>query len=500
MAFDPSKFGATPVDTGGVGGADFNPATFGAKPLNEFETGGELNPANFLERRTQESEDITARSMSGEQTPFSTASQRIGNVLGTVGDIGGSVAEVTGLPWLTRKIADFLEPVSEKIGEVAGTGLRDFFGSDTAETVKSNLDLAIRHPLVQEIIKANTTPEVKRDFKALWDSLMGVGTIVAGKQVVTGTPKVISEVKQVIETRQIANLVRDTKALDTLTGTVTQGKTTDIMAAKRALSSVDTTGVKTYSDLANVLDEKITNISNKLDEGLATSKEVKKLPDLTLKSTVGEETVSHNYVRDALSQLKEYYIKTNDVPKAQAVSQLEAKAITQGLTVKELNDLAKVHGQDLSGFNASGELASGLSKQAAENTRTGVKSTAREMFDNPTFKVADKELSNLIKTRDLVSQVEEKVFELQRKVKTRTLGEKVGRMAGQVLNLLGANTPKGFIEYFLSRGTGLKTLNALDLESALSKNLKLLQGALKEGATEADVMNNLQQIINSAKS
>ncbi len=245
--------------------------------------------------------------------------------------------------------------------------------------------------------------------------------------------------------------------------------------------------------------DKITAISNKLDETLATKTDTKPLTDLTHTFKVGESSVSHNYVEDALSQLKDHYTSTNDVAGLEKITQLENKAKTSGLTIQEVNDLAKEHGNTISAFNANGQAASGITKQAAENTRTGVKATAREMFNNPVFKAADEQLSNLIRTRDLVASVAENVNKLQQKIQERSFGEKAGRLVGQVMNIIGLNSPKGFIEYFLSRGTGLKTLNALDLEKQLSKNLKNLQEVVRPGALESDMESHLQQIIDDAQ-
>lgn len=322
----------------------------------------------------------------------------------------------------------------------------------------------------------------------------------AAVDTIKAVPGQVSEVAGGVKTiNSVANATVDAKAMDSLAGQIVQGKAGDIIKAKAALSTLDTTGVKTYQDLSKVLGEKISNLSSKLDTTLETKNEVKPASDLVLKSKVGDSTVAHNYVADAISQLKSHYQATNDVNALAKVTQLEEKANTTGLTIKEINDLAKEHGQAINAFNANGQAASGLSKQAAENTRTGLKSTARELFGDPLYKTADQTISSLINTKSLIDDMAEKVGQLSQKIKTRTLGERAGRLAGQVVNTLGLNTPKGLVEYFLGRGTGLKTLNALDLQATLQKNLKSLQEILSQNASDATIESELQKIIDAAK-
>lgn len=282
--------------------------------------------------------------------------------------------------------------------------------------------------------------------------------------------------------------------LDHLTGTVTQGTTADITKAKAALANIDTTGIKTYDDLATALDDKISHLSKGLDTKLGSDTATKTLDDLNFKVKVGDSEIEHNYVKDALAQLKDHFNATNDVAGLEKITQLESKAASEGLTVKEINDIAKEHGQAINAFNANGQAASGLTKQAAENTRKGLKATAREIFDDPVYKAADSQISNLIRTRDLVSNVSEKVNQLKQKVTERGFGENVGRLVFQVVDKFTGGGLKGFVQSFIPRGQGLKVMNALDLEKALGGNLKKIQNALDSG-TESEMIKNLESLL-----
>ncbi len=300
-----------------------------------------------------------------------------------------------------------------------------------------------------------------------------------------------SKVSQKILDNRTANITKAAKEFDDLAIKIVQGEPKDIDIAKKALSNIDVSNIKTAQDAVFVVNDKIKTIANKLDEALVTDTTVRPLNTL-LKN-------KHNYVEDSLKQLDDYYTKTNDIPKKQAIEALTNKAKTEGLTVKEINDIAKVHGQDLNAYNASGELASGLKKQAAENTRMGLKDTARDLFGNPAFKAADEEMASLIRVRDLFKDQVIAVNDLQKKILPRTLGEKAGRLISQIVNTLGGNAPKGAIEYFLGRGTGQKTINALEWEKNLQKNLKRLQKLSDPSLSDEQLMKELENITNEIK-
>lgn len=326
---------------------------------------------------------------------------------------------------------------------------------------------------------------------------LGMGAKQAAQGIVKGATPLITEKLAKTQTERAAKAALEA---DRLTGAIVQGTPEDISAAKKALTSIDTTDIKTYKDLTDTLNTKISTLSNKLDNILESSPIYEKpllVSQMDTSINVGGKSVAHNYVDDALSQLKTFYSKTNNVAKEAAIDQMILRGETEGLTIKELNEIAKLHGQDLSGFNASGELASGLTKQAAENTRMGVKTTAREIFGDDAYKALDIEQSNLIKTKQLADDMVTKVNTLQQKIQERSLGEKVGRLVFKVADLLTGGGLKGFVSATLPRGAGYKTLNALDLESMLNKNLQQLDKAIN-AKSESEIIKTLEGILNQS--
>lgn len=288
--------------------------------------------------------------------------------------------------------------------------------------------------------------------------------------------------------------------LDALVGQIAQGKHDDVPQFKKALSDVDLTGVKSYKDLVAAFDSHIQGLSKGLDTVLDTHTVPKPLADLALKTKVGDQIVAHNFVEDALGQLGDLYTKTNNPTAEARISALAHKANTEGLTIRDLNDLAREHGRELSGFNANGEAASGLSKQAAENTRSGLKTTAREQFGSDLYKTVDDHLSSLISARDLAQKTSDAVTKLQQKVKARGFGEKVGRLVYQVADSLTGHGLSGFVRAAIPRGNGFKVMNALDLEARLGKNLSKFEKLVGSDDSEAALTKKLQDFLKENQS
>lgn len=428
----------------------------------------------------KEGKDKTQEVLKSDQSGASKVLQTAGNAAAFVGDIPTEAAKSLDETVTGGKVGDFLKSLVEKatgtpVGQETMSAL-DKFSQDHPEASK-NLGAILN--------LASVVPEV---------GLAGKGAKVASDVAKTGLKATEGVTREAKTINAIARAGKETKTSNEIAGQIVQGKKIDIEKAKQALGSIETKGVKTYADLHGALDAKIKSLSSGLDTAFGTDKTKRLLPDLGHTTKVGDQEVKHNYVEDAIKQLQDHYKATNDVEGLTKINAFESSAKSEGITTKQINDLAREHGNVLNAFNANGQAASGLIKQAAENTRTGLKATARNLFGNEVAGQVDKHVASLIHTRDLVSKVEEEVNKWSQKIKTRTLGEKAGRLVGKFMNTIGMNTPKGLIEYFLGRGTGLKTLNPIDIQEALKKNLSSLQKVNASGSEE-DMLQSLQDII-----
>lgn len=319
----------------------------------------------------------------------------------------------------------------------------------------------------------------------------------------TGEFKGMSGINEKLQVRQEAQKVKAHEQVDNLVSQITQGEVSDIAKAKAGLSSIDREGIKTYKDLNKAANDKVQTVAKRLDDTLdARNPNPIPIKKLNMTAKVGDETISHNYVNDALSQLQELYKKVNDPQSFAEVQQLVKKAKTTGLTLKEVNNLARQYGNefDSKAFSKTGEPLTSVNAQALENTRSGIKTTARQIFGDKSFQAADSEITNLIKVRDLSKKMIEKVNDLQQKIQPRSHGARVGRLLGNIVDAVGLGGPKGFVEYFTKRGEGAKVLNALDLQNHLSDNLAKLQkisDAVDGGVPEAKINSMLQGFLDS---
>ena len=245
----------------------------------------------------------------------------------------------------------------------------------------------------------------------------------------------------------------------------------------------------------DVVEGKITGLSEKLDQQLAQDTRTFNLENLSneVTSTTGRKK-SVNHVKEAIDQLEELYEKTGETEKLLKLQDVKNKATTEGLTVKEINDLAKLHGIERSGFSEStGKPLTSINKRSYENTRKGLKTKARELFGDESFVETDKAISDLISTNRNLTKVAEKVNSLNQRVDKRGLGQRVGRAVFNLIDTLTGGFTTGVVRSALvPRGRGFKTLNSLDLEKQLSKNLKKLDGLvddISKAKTDKEALN-----------
>jgi len=263
-----------------------------------------------------------------------------------------------------------------------------------------------------------------------------------------------------------------------LVGKITQAEPTELGRATRGLKAIDTTNVETFNDLAKTARKTVKDNSLKVDQELAKDTVPRKVKQLALPVQAGETTIAHNYVLDALKQLKDFYTKTNDVANLGRMAEIEAKLHPKkgvGLTLKEVNGLAREHGDVLNAYNASGELASGLTKQAAENTRAGLKETVRSAMPDDVTRALDKETSDVILVRDLADDMVRKVQMLENKFQKAGLLQKAAQIAGTGFDILTGGLAKGLFKGLT--GLGAKegqSLTSIELQSMLRKNIERL--------------------------
>lgn len=275
---------------------------------------------------------------------------------------------------------------------------------------------------------------------------------------------------------KVKEYVSPTPTIDQLVGIVAQGRTGDIPSFKSGIDALDTSKVSTYKDLNKVSNDTIKSLSKEQDALLGKDKRVLKVQQLATK--VGSSY--HNYVNDAVAQLKEYYTKTNDVANLKKIQAYEAKLDPikgEGISLKDVNDIARMHGSDLNGYNANGELASGLTRQAAENTRMGLKDTVRNLLPDDESKALDTKISDIYTVKDLSSKMAESVNKLTQRIQKPNILRKIGGLLGTATRVTGIGD---FASKLLGidKVPGSQTLNGVEIEARLAQNLSKIKAAL----------------------
>lgn len=337
-------------------------------------------------------------------------------------------------------------------------------------------------------------------------SIVGAGAVGAGLGAVTGgafgtaVPYATKLLNPAERAARRASEVKDAMNRVVLSRKGDVAK--DSEKTTRALRELDIEGVETNADLVTRIDEKIKDVVDNLDEVLETDTTRRTLGQLSHRTDVNGQTVKANFVDDALTQLEKEYVKTNNVRGAAQVRQLREKAQRDGLTVKEVNDIARTHAKDLSAYNLNGELSSGLAKQAAENTRRGLKDTARTNFGNKISEEADRVISDLSRLKKIASDRAKAVEKIKTQTLSPTFMQRAGGLLEQAINIATLGSSRALVSVALQGAKNAANkagtrMNALDLEKKLVQDLKLIQEAAKKGVSEETIIKKLQQFIKS---
>ena len=278
------------------------------------------------------------------------------------------------------------------------------------------------------------------------------------------------------------------KNINDLVGKITQGKTKDLAASRRALTELDTTGVKTYQDLSSAVDEHIGLLAEKVDDKLNRRPSTRKLEKLT-QDIDGEE---FNPVVEALNDLDELYTTTRDVKEMVRIRSLKNEAAEIGLSARRINDIAREYGSEFGtkAFSAAGEPRTSVNAQTYENTRTAVKELARGFMPDDATRQLDRAMSDMYTLKRVTDKMVEKVNTSIQKLHQRGLIERFGGGVVEVIDALSGHLLRGGVSKLIPRGRGEKVLQPFELQELLQKNLKNLDKLL--AGTDEDVIKALK--------
>lgn len=263
-------------------------------------------------------------------------------------------------------------------------------------------------------------------------------------------------------------------------GQVLQGKTDDVTKGAEALKSLNLKGITKYSQLSDRIGKKISTLAQEVDDILGKDQTLRKASDLfTEMKTKSGKTVKDNFVTKALNHLSELYEKTGDAVAKSEIDDVINKANTEGLSVKEINDIARTYGQEFSSkaFNKVGDALTSVNAQMFENTRKGLKTLARNTIGGTEAKAKDELISSLYNTKRLIDQNVEAVAKLRQKAEKMGLGKQAVRLLIKAADTATLGGFQAIRQSFQQSNIGNKTLNWIGVEEALKKNLKIIEKA-----------------------
>lgn len=275
------------------------------------------------------------------------------------------------------------------------------------------------------------------------------------------------------------------KALETV-GRIVQGDEEAKNIALEVFKNLDTKGVKTYKELYERLGARGKELMQQVDDELLKDTKGYNFWDNLVKKEVetvgGTKKIIETPISDGIEQLKELYEKVGDQISFAKMEGLEDKFAKEGLSLKEMNDLARQYSSEFwkKAFNKMGDPKTSVSSELYESQRKAIKEFVREKMPDDVVKNLDKQYSELSNTRAWIEKMAEKVNTLTQKTKKKGFLEKAWGLVANVIDKASGWSLKGFIGKLLPSNVGNKINNSLDMEAELPKLLKEMQGFVWE--------------------
>lgn len=446
--------------------------------------------------RSEERKAMTAAKKAGGffQRLGESMKKRSSNVQNDIGEYASG--RISKPEYYVRGAGQLAGAVGDVVGETIATGAKAGFNA-LPEGFQSKVKSEVKNsPIIQGIAYGagkvaqgwNRFEESNPRTAAVVGAVGNIASVVPAAKVtqILGR-EAINAPMDAVKLARSSSVPEIAERASKAVGQIVQGQKKDIGPALNVLKRIDTKNVKTYDDFVGAVKNNTALLGQTMDQVLSKDTTKRTLDTLAKVQDVGGTKVSTNYIKQALEHLQELYTGSNDAVSAQRIANTLQKADTEGLTVKELNDIAKQYGSEFGGkaFTKLGEPRTGVNAVAYENTRSGVKETLRSLLPDDTARKLDKQISENIRVEELVEKMAERANKLLQTVNERGILEKAGGIIGKAIDIASLHSVSGILGGISKQSNvGLKTMNALDLEAAIKKNLKVIEQAeeaIKEG-------------------
>lgn len=281
--------------------------------------------------------------------------------------------------------------------------------------------------------------------------------------------------------RGVKAATKSSKTAEGVTKRVIQGQTKDIPLAQQAFSNIDLGGIKTRGELSQRLQDAMEKQMSVVDNELAKDPRALSLDNYAIRQTnnAGQE-VKTDVISNALAHLEDFFIKAGDNVSASNIGLIRNKAVSEGLTHQEVNNIARMYAEEFGSkaFNKLGDPLTSVSAQMFENVRNGLKQAARGGLGfGEEAKVADRLYSAMNNTKRLIDKGVEGVNKLDGRLKQRNILQKLSNTAVKAMNSLTGGALKAGVEALGVSNVGNKIDNWIDLERSLQRDLEFIQKA-----------------------
>lgn len=270
------------------------------------------------------------------------------------------------------------------------------------------------------------------------------------------------------------------KTASDVTRRVIQGSKKDIPLAEKAFQSIDTKGVTTRQQLSERLKTAMEKQMDIVDAELGKNTTAIPMKDLVTKAknNAGQE-INTPVVKNALDHLQKFFADAGDDVAASNIELIKQKAINEGLTHQEVNNVARMYSQEFGSkaFNKMGDPLTSVNAQMYENTRTGLKQISRSGLSGAEATQADRLYSAMSNTKNLVDKGAEAVSKLEGRIQNRNILQKLSYTGAKLINTLTGGALKAGVEALGVSNIGNKIDNWMGLEKSLKNDLEFIRKA-----------------------
>ncbi|MCK9602120.1 MAG: hypothetical protein M0R06_23950 [Sphaerochaeta sp.] len=252
------------------------------------------------------------------------------------------------------------------------------------------------------------------------------------------------------------------------------------------------TEAKSYGAMKKEAEGVIGKMAEAVDRRMATDP-LPRLPS----SLKGDDSY---FIGKALSDMFSVYQKTSSIDDAKRVGSLWSKFNEQGLTTKEINDLAKEYGTTFrsKAFKRTGEPATSWNGEGYENVRVGVKKTARNLLPDDTARELDEAMSKVYAVKNHSEELADEVMRAKNRVIPQGVMSRLGGALGKGIGW--ASRKVGLSQLITELAPSLfkadVKLDAVALEKQLASNLRQLRRL--NGMNDAGLVDELVRLADEA--